>query len=240
MPSRHVINKSRVHFYRYLSSLRDDGFFDESYCARSLKRNYPSLSMKMAEAITREWMQNHFGIERAMWGNSTETDSDSDDEGSTTSSRSSYYSARSSFSENEDDLEDEDYETLEIPRTCYYENNGKYQEAYKRLLKKYVAPSLRSIPQTPQGNLLRIVTKMYSRYYTDGNPDLSDHLNLLRKFPIPSDVSTDFRKNFSLYVENLGQLERMVDYAVEYALEKDNGGDMEPPRLRARPPRLMI
>lgn len=103
------------------------------------------------------------------------------------------------------------------PTNSYWNSKGKYQKQYNRLHKKYV-PSVGKA-NSPQGNILRYVNKVYYRCYNDGDTDIEDHEWLLKEGPLPEDLPEEFGECIGSYEAD--ELERAVDIAIEYCLKQE-------------------
>jgi len=168
---------------------------------------FPSLTRTDAYTIFMSWINNCAEIEKTI-GPEEDNESNSD-------------------TDNETD--DSDNKGNKGNKT-YWSNNGKYQKENDRLYKKYVPDAGKA--DSPQGNLLRVVSKIYYRYFNDGDDNLSEFDWLLEESPIPHDVPEKFHKYFGVFDSKA--LERMVDIAVEYCLSKEKEDIEKRPEVNAK------
>ena len=196
-----IIKPERVVYYKYLFDLRDSAICNMMESSMYLKRNFLKLDRRTSEEIAFEWMENCSEIEKAIKHQvDTAMDVDGDNDNN---------------DEDSDNAEDEHV----FSEQCYWNDTGKYQEEYNRLYKKYVPSS--GAADTPQGNLLRVVSKISYRFYNDGDKSLDDHQRLLEESPIPDDVPSEFYHHFGIFDDD-EDINKMIDIAVEYALEKED------------------
>ena len=124
----------------------------------------------------------------------------------------------SSLKAEDEVVEAEDFEDVEeVEDGNYFAGTRKLQKEYERLYAKYVPQS--GPADSEQGQLLRTVSKVYYRYFNDGDEDLVTHSWLLEESPIPYDIPKTFYKYFGNFNESA--LDKMLDIAVKYALEKE-------------------
>jgi len=168
------------------------------------------LPKSEAETIALFWIQNCAGLERYRESFDveskvvTEEEEDNEDE-------------EDNRAERDESDEEEDREQITPSDKSYWNHTGKYQSEYERLSKKYV-PDF-GAADSPQGNLLRLVSKIYYRLYNDGDTDMSEYDWLFDESPIPSDVPENFHS--SLNLDCPVDMENAVDIAIEYCLAKE-------------------
>jgi hypothetical protein len=100
--------------------------------------------------------------------------------------------------------------------SCYWNNTGKYQKAYDHFWKILIPKSGNA--ETPYGEVLRLISKIYYRYYNDG--DVYNHcvkemgLNILNV----KDGDDDLTKLILTIDDDLS-------YSYRYEMELDNAAD---------------
>lgn len=108
----------------------------------------------------------------------------------------------------------------------YWNQNGKFQKAYDNFYNKLV-PS-RGRAQTPEGECMRIMSKIYYRYYNDGDfyCDLIDdgyeritEINGIEKQFLSSLESNLYEPNYER------GLEKMADRCIRYVIFQNSKPD---------------
>ena len=99
---------------------------------------------------------------------------------------------------------------IEPPEKSYWNENGKYQPEYDRLYEKYVPA--KGPADTPQGNLLRLMSKLYYRCYNDGDTNfgVDEYGWMYKESPIPDDA-VEFKDNFEYCISDGDELEHLME-----------------------------
>lgn len=94
---------------------------------------------------------------------------------------------------------------------CYWNEKGRYQKMYNKLYKKLVPD--RGCASTSDGELLRVISKIYYRYYNDGDT----YYNL-----IYNEMITPLSANRIINKENACTIESMLNDLGDGSSKWDN------------------
>jgi len=236
-------DEKKIAYWKFLFELRDSGLCNMFESAEHLERNF-QLSRTEAETIMVEWMENCGEIQEEMQKKVADQRPDHavkvDHVGHKVDDTSSDIDVRNdindinddSMSGDDDNTDDNTDHNARMPHpqlNSYWNNKGKYQAEYDRLYKKYVPFFGKT--DSPQGNILRLVSKIYYRCYNDGDTDMSEYEWLLEEAPIPADIDPYFHDVFGDFSSS--SLEDMCDVAIEYALQKEKEDREKRPEVDA-------
>lgn len=112
----------------------------------------------------------------------------------------------------------------------YWYGTGLKENEYARLRSKYVPDYGEA--DSEQGDILRLVSRLYYRYYNDGDDNLSEFEYILKSAPIPNDIDDSFDDVFGSFCEE--DLEEMVNIAINYCLRKEKYDKINRPDVDAK------
>ena len=116
--------------------------------------------------------------------------------------------------------------TEEDINQTYWNHRGKYQKAYDHFYNKLVPSSGQA--STPEGELLRIISKIYYRYHNDGDEYWDMIEDGYLKITEVEDIESRFLSSLEndLYGINYERaLEEMADRSIRYVILKNSKED---------------
>jgi hypothetical protein len=225
------LNPDDINYYKFLFDLRKSGICNMMESSIYLERKFPELDKRQSEEIVLEWMQNCEQIEQKISNTKISNTKISNTKISNTNNNTNNNNANlliTTLDDSDLDIKTDLYSDLDsdsdsesdgnnYTKNSYWSNNGKYQQEYDRLFKKYVPSS--GATDSEQGHILRVVSRIAYRFYNDGDEDMSEHKRMLNESPLPTDLPLKFYRYFGNFDDR--SLTKMIDIVVKYALKKE-------------------
>lgn len=213
--TKFTIDEDNLDHYIYLFNLRDSGICNMMEAPDRLYAKFPStLSRGQASQIAQKWMRSCADMEKIL------------------KERGLISDKMINIMDDSDEEEEEEREQLTPPEKSYWNKTGTFQNEYERLQDKYVP--LCGKADSPQGNILRLLSKFYYRCYNDGDTEFSDYAWFVAECPIPDDMLEEFHDNFSTErITSAEELEYAMDLAISYCIGMEAEDKMERPETDA-------